>query len=42
MLQGFVLMGIAPNEKYIGKNVFYFNDSAKIKRSIQTYFGKAM
>lgn len=39
MLQGYRLMGIEENETCKGKNVFYFMDSEKIRKSIQIYFG---
>ena len=39
MMQGFVLMGMAENEKYKNKNVFYFMESDKIRHCIQMYFG---
>ncbi|MGB4660183.1 MAG: DUF5659 domain-containing protein [Mobilitalea sp.] len=41
MMQGFVLMGMDENKKYVGKNVFYFKDSESIKRSVQVYFGNS-
>ena len=41
MLQGYVLIGMGENNKYPGKNVFYFKETDNLKRSIKTYFGKA-
>jgi hypothetical protein len=41
MFQGYVLLGMDKNNRYPEKNVFYFKESDCIKRSIQTYFGKA-
>jgi hypothetical protein len=41
MLQGYVLLGMCENNRYPGKNVFYFKKSDKLERSIKTYFGKA-
>lgn len=41
MLQGYRLMGMEENEKYKGKNVFYFMESEKIRKSIQIYFGNS-
>lgn len=37
MMQGFVLVGIAPNDKYKGRNVFFFWDSPQIKETMKTY-----
>lgn len=42
MMSGYRLMGLEENQKYKGKNVFYFMDSDKIHKSIQVYFGNAM
>lgn len=41
MLQGYRLMGMEENERYKGKNVFYFMESEKIRKSIQIYFGNS-
>ena len=41
MLQGYRLMGMEENQKYKGKNVFYFMESEKIRKSIQIYFGNS-
>ena len=41
MLNGYRLMGVEENQKYKGKNVFYFMDSEKIRKCIQTYFGNS-
>ncbi len=41
MLNGYRLMGMEENEKYKGKNVFYFMESEKIRKSIQIYFGNS-
>lgn len=41
MLQGYRLMGVEENQKYKGKNVFYFMESEKIRKSIQIYFGNS-
>lgn len=40
MMKGFVLVNIAPNEKYKGRNVFYFWDSDMIRETIQEYLDK--
>ncbi|WP_408606830.1 DUF5659 domain-containing protein [Blautia pseudococcoides] len=42
IMSGYRLMGLEENQKYKGKNVFYFMDSDKIHKSIQVYFGNAM
>lgn len=39
MMSGYRLMGVKENERYNGKNVFYFMESKNIRKSIQTYFG---
>lgn len=39
MLQGYRLMGVEENSRYQGKNVFYFMESEKIRKCIQSYFG---
>lgn len=39
MMSGFRLMGLEENEQYKGKNVFYFMESDKLRKSIQSYFG---
>lgn len=39
MMSGYRLMGMEENTKYKGKNVFYFMESANIRKSIQAYFG---
>ena len=39
MMSGYRLMGVEENEKYKGKNVFYFMESKNIRSSIQDYFG---
>lgn len=41
MLNGYRLMGMEENQKYKGKNVFYFMDSEKIRKCVQTYFGNS-
>ena len=41
MLNGYRLMGMEENQKYKGKNVFYFMDSDRIRKSIQIYFGNS-
>lgn len=41
MLNGYRLMGMEENQKYKGKNVFYFMESEKIRKSIQIYFGNS-
>ena len=41
MMRGYVLKDITPNEKYEGKNVFFFCDSPSIKKTMQSYFGNA-
>lgn len=38
---GFRLMGMEENTKYKGKNVFYFMESEKLRKSIQIYFGNS-
>ena len=40
MLNGFVLMGIAPNEKYVNRNVFYFGKSAELDSAVQDYLNQ--
>ena len=41
MMSGYRLMGVEENERYKGKNVFYFMESKNIRKSIQTYFDNA-
>ena len=41
MLNGYRLMGMEENQRYKGKNVFYFMDSDRIRKSIQIYFGNS-
>jgi|GEM_PF-4052105 len=40
MLNGFKLMGMEDNKKYIGKNIFYFMETDKLHKSINSYFGR--
>lgn len=41
MQKGFVLMDIKPNQKYTGRNVFYFIDSVALKDSVDEYFHRS-
>ena len=40
MLCGFRLMGVEENTEREGKNVFYFMESERLHKCIQSYFGK--
>ena len=40
MMQGFILVNIAPNERCISKNVFFFWDSPQIQKEIKNYLDK--
>lgn len=37
LTKGFVLQGVAANQKLPGKNVFYFNESDSLKSEIENY-----
>lgn len=37
MMQGFILVNIAPNERCISKNVFFFWESPQIQKEIDKY-----
>ena len=41
MQKGFVLMDMKPNQKYTGRNVFYFIDSVALKDSVDEYFHRS-
>lgn len=38
MTRGYVLMDMKPNQKYIGRNVFFFMKSAALQNSVDEYF----
>lgn len=40
MCRGFVLVGMAPNEKYVNRNVFFFGKSAELDSAIQDYLNQ--
>ena len=37
MMKGFVLVAMSENHQCAGKNVFFFNDSDDLQKSIQEY-----
>jgi hypothetical protein len=37
MLNGFVLIDIAPNTDHTGKNVFYFNDTNELRSKMKEF-----
>lgn len=41
MMRGYPLINMSPNEKFITKNVFYFYDTPKIRKTMKNYFGKS-
>jgi hypothetical protein len=41
MMKGYVLVNIAPNEKYEGRNVFFFWDSPQIKQTMKAFLRNA-
>ena len=38
MTRGYVLVDMKPNQKYTGRNVFYFVNSVALKNSVDEYF----
>jgi hypothetical protein len=40
MLKGFILQGMEKNSKYPNKNIFYFNDTEELKKTMNELSNK--